>query len=253
MSRTIEEDLDWWDSPFIHIGGAGTHYPRRDAAGNLTSVKNGWHVRQIGPPEKRVHIIVNAEDGRSEELGDMDLSEFEGEWFDSHDVQGYLEDKYACKLNPRSSFAECIIDEEDEGVSEVHTSALRPRASIPTELPRLDQSSANPSTASSTTSTNRPSQSYNIASDGAFGLDMSFGHAGDFPKLVNHDISFDQTLGLDLAPGYNYDFSHSDVFHAGDMDLSMNIMNDVAAVLPGMRHGRRKTAWVDVSRLIDGE
>ncbi|KAG9188587.1 hypothetical protein G6011_07292 [Alternaria panax] len=251
MSRTIDEDLDWWDSPFIHLGGAGTHYPRRDAAGNIIHIKNGWNVRQIGSPERRIHIIENTEDGRSEELGDMDLSGFEGEWFDSHDVQGYLEDKYACKLDPRSSFAECVIDEEDEGVSEAHASALRPRTSISTVLPRLSDSSTDSPTASSTTSTNRSGQSYNISNNGAFGLDMSLGHTSDFPKLVNYDISFDQTLGLDLAPGYNYDFSHSDALHMGEMDLGMSIMNDVAGALPAARHKRRKTAWVDVSRLID--
>ncbi|RYO62455.1 hypothetical protein AA0116_g4829 [Alternaria tenuissima] len=253
MSRSIDEDLDWWESPFIHLGGAGTHYPRRDAAGNITHVRNGWNMRQIGPPEKRVHIIENTEDGRSEELGDLDLSGFEGEWFDCHDVQGYLEDKYACKLDPRSSFAECVIDEEDEGAPEVHSSALRPRPSIPTELPRLNNSSTNPATTSSNTSTNRPGQPYNMADNGAFGLDMSFGHTSDFPRLINYDISYDQTLGLDLAPGYNYDFSHSDGFHIGGMDLGMDIMNDVTAALPVVRQKRRKTGWVDVSRLIDGE
>ena len=92
-----------------------------------------------------------------------------------------------------------------------------------------------------------------MADNGAFGLDMSFGHTSDFPRLINYDISYDQTLGLDLAPGYNYDFSHSDGFHIGGMDLGMDIMNDVTAALPVVRQKRRKTGWVDVSRLIDGE
>jgi hypothetical protein len=253
MSRTIDEDLDWLDSPFIHIGGAGTHYPRRDAAGNLISVKGGWNVKKIGPPEKTVYITENTEDGRREEWPDVDLSGFEGEWFDCHDVQGYLEEKYACKFEPRSSFVECVIDQEDEGLSGVHASAPRPRPNIPTtELPRIGDRSDRPSTASSNASTIRPGQSYNVANNGAFGLDMSFGHTSDFPKLVNYDISFDQTLGLDLAPGYNYDFSHSDVFPMGDMDLGMNLANDVGAASP-MGRAKRKSAWIDISRLIDGE
>jgi hypothetical protein len=37
------------------------------------------------------------------------------------------------------------------------------------------------------------------------------------------------------------------------MDLGMDIMNDVTAALPVVRQKRRKTGWVDVSRLIDGE
>ncbi len=255
MTRTINEDLDYWEAPFIHLGGAGTHYPRRDAAGNVTSVKNGWIVRQIGPAEKKVHIIENTEDGRSEELSGVDLSGFEGEWFDCYDVQGYLEEKYACKLDPKSSFAECLIDEdEDEDeVSEAEGSAIRSRSRNATELPALHQSTTHRSTAPSAISINPPGNSYNIADNGTFGLDMSFGHTSGFPRLVNYEISFDQTLGLDLAPGYDYGFSHTNTFHMGDMDMGMNMMSNVTAALPVVRQKRKKTAWVDVSKLIDGK
>jgi hypothetical protein len=253
MARTIDEDLDLWESPFIHLGGAGTHYPRRDAAGNVIPVKNGWNVRHIGTTEKRLTIIENTEDGRREELRGVDISEYEGEWFDCYDVQGYLEDKYSCKLDPKSSFAECVIDADDEGRAEAHMNSVRSRPHSATDLVSLHQSSRNPSTLSSITSTNPPSSSYDIADNGAFALDMSFGNSGEYPKLVNYEISYDQTLGLDLAPGYDYGFSHPSAFHMGDMDLGMNMMSDVAAALPAVRQKRKKTAWLDVARLIDGE
>jgi hypothetical protein len=114
LSRSVNEDLDFWETPFIHLGGAGTHYPRKDANGNLLPRKNNWTVRQIGPLEKKVVRVENVVDGRWEDLSEMDLRGFEGEWFDAYDVQGYLEERWGCKLDPKSSFAECLVEDEDE-------------------------------------------------------------------------------------------------------------------------------------------
>lgn len=114
LSRSINEDLDFWETPFIHLGGAGTHYPRKDANGNILPIKNNWTVRQIGPVEKRMVRVENVADGRCEYLNDIDLTGFEGEWFDAWDVQGYLEEKWSCRLDPKSSFAECLVDDDGE-------------------------------------------------------------------------------------------------------------------------------------------
>lgn len=217
------------------------------------SVRNGWNVRQIGPAEKKVLIIENTEDGRSEELRGVDLRGYEGEWFDCYDVQGYLEEQYSCKLDPKSSFAECVIDVDDEELSRTPNSALRQRPHNTTSLPSIHQNSANTSAAPSATSTNPPNNPYNITNSGAFGLDLSFGNTGEFPRLVNYEISYDQTLGLDLAPGYDYGFAHTSAFHMDNMDLGINMMSDVAAALPVARQKRKKTAWLDVAKLIDGE
>lgn len=113
LSRSVNEDLDFWETPFIHLGGAGTHYPRKDAHGNLLPKKNNWTVRQIGPLEKKVVRVENVVDGRWEDLSEMDLRGFEGEWFDAYDVQGYLEERWGCKLDPKSSFAECLVEDEE--------------------------------------------------------------------------------------------------------------------------------------------
>jgi hypothetical protein len=114
LSRSVNEDLEFWETHFIHLGGAGTHYPRKDTNGNVVPKKNNWTVRQIGPIEKRMAHLENATDGRWEALSDMDLSGFEGEWFDAWDVQGYLEERYGCRLEPKSSFAECLVDDEEK-------------------------------------------------------------------------------------------------------------------------------------------
>lgn len=53
-------------------------------------------------------------DGRLKFLPDMDLTAYEGEWFDAYDVQGYLEEKWACRMDPKSSFAQCLIDDDGD-------------------------------------------------------------------------------------------------------------------------------------------
>jgi hypothetical protein len=54
LSRSIHEDLEFWETPFIHLGGAGTHYPRKDAYGNIVPKKNTWIIRPFGPVEKKM-------------------------------------------------------------------------------------------------------------------------------------------------------------------------------------------------------
>jgi hypothetical protein len=265
MSRTIDEDLDWWDHPFIHLGAAGTHYPRRDATGNILPVKNGWTVRSIGPREKKMNILVNTEDGRTEEMMGVDLSDMEGEWFDSHDVQGYLEEKYTCKLDPNSSFAECLVDDTEQQdtpanafkIPQAYDSTIQHTANDDPGFPSLSHSTSN-SSANSSISITPPDNAYSLPDTAPFGLDMSFNHTpttnypSDYPKLVNYDISFDQTLGLDLAPGFDYGIASNNTFQMGDMDLGLDMMGENVESLPVVRQKRKKSAWVDVSRLIDG-
>lgn len=222
MSRTVVEDLDWFEAPFAPLGGAGTHYPRRDAAGNVVP-RNFWGQEWIGPREKSLEGWGNVEGRAAQYLSTVDLSGFEGEWFDAYDVQGYLEEHYACKFNPSSSFAECLIDIEDKGPTNSY-------ANVPQQA-----------------QTNRGATANN-----GFGMDTSFGgtpapeYAGDFTQLVNHDISFDQTLGLDLAPGFDYGFTNNTSFGTGP---GIRAMGDDLEGLQVVKQ-RKRCAWIDVSRLI---
>jgi len=254
--RTIDEDLDWWDSPFLHVGGAGTHYPRRDPAGNVIPIKNAWTVRQIGPLEMKVSLMEHTEDGMSSELVGVDLRGYEGEWFDTHDVQGYLEDHYSCKIDPKSAYAECLVDDNDDQTEE-HTTS---RQTLVHERapPPLSQSSASSSAGSSNTAVNTPNNSYSLSGTGPYSLDMPFGNAtspnypNNFPRHVNYNPSF-ESLGLDLAPGFDYAFAGSNAFPIGDMGMGLEMMDGNVGSLPVVRQKRKKSAWVDVSRLVEGE
>ncbi|KAH7086288.1 hypothetical protein FB567DRAFT_67126 [Paraphoma chrysanthemicola] len=260
LSRSVNEDLDFWETPFIHLGGAGTHYPRKDGNGNILAKKNMWTIRQIGPLEKHMVRLENIADGRWQELDDVDLSAFEGQWFDAHDVQGYLEEHWGCRPNPKSSFAECIIEEDVEleapGAThlERHDTSGR-RASDASDTPELVHSTASSSTASSTTtSVSHPADLYKVP-DPPFGLDMSYqapqySHgANDFSKFSHIDLSFDQTLGLDLAPGFDYGFPADNSF--GEMNMALDLMEDSREVLPVVKQTRKKSAVLQLNILVD--
>jgi hypothetical protein len=104
LQRGTDESLENWHTPFIHLGGAGTHYPQKDEKGNIIPRPNSYYVRRTGP-------LTQLEDaqnpGVTMEL-DCDLSEFAGEWFDSHDVEGFLQEK-GVRIDPQASFAEAEI------------------------------------------------------------------------------------------------------------------------------------------------
>ncbi|KAL1965793.1 hypothetical protein VTN77DRAFT_5114 [Rasamsonia byssochlamydoides] len=94
MNRTADESLEDWAVPFFPVGGAGTHYPRRD---------NGYGLaRNVGPlPLHLAHI-------RHEDKTLQDIASaagFDGEWFDAYDVEGYLRER-GVFLEGHSSFFE---------------------------------------------------------------------------------------------------------------------------------------------------
>lgn len=97
------------------------------------------------------------------------------------------------------------------------------------------------------TGSNTPPTTTYPVPDPPFGLDMSFAA----PVFASNpvDLSFDQTLGLDLAPGYDYGFQNSSGFNV-DMNLGMDLMGEVEVV---PRQKKKKVAWVEVNIMIDGE
>lgn len=254
LSRNQYEDLDWWDTPFISLGGAGTHYPRRDARGNIIRQRNGWTVKEGGSTNKGTTRLQSLENGQYQDLEGVDLTGFEGEWFDAHDVEGYLEEKFTCKIDPKSSFAECYVEaaEDDDMMSQLS----RDRLSMPYlkgyQAPSLTNSSSVESADSHTPPANTfdsipepPNFTLNIHT----AVEPITAYPGDLPKIMNYDISFDQTLGLDLAPSYNYDFGH--INNMNNMNMRLDMMSDSFETIPVTREKRKKQVWVDVSRLID--
>lgn len=239
ISRGVVEDLDWYATPFLHLGGAGTHYRRRDADGRLIPLKNTWTIRQIGPLDRRLIRLESVDDGKIHDLQGVDLTGFEGEWFDAYDVQGYLEEQYYCRLDARSSFAECLI--EDEDVTFSGTDAISPSLS-------------RGSTTSISDASTPPAPQTFRAPQPAYGLQIPTNNAtvpNFFPNLPKQDrleISFDQTLGLDLAPGYDMGFAGTSAYST----LGLN-MNGQTEQQPVIKQKTKKLAWVDVEKMIDSK
>lgn len=268
LSRGIDDDLDWWETPFLQVGGAGTHYPPRDAAGRVLPSKNAWRVRQPGCPTSRTTQLEHTLDGRLETLDGVDLSGLEGQWFDAHDVQGYLEEVYACKINPGNSLAECLIEDDNStGISYQprsfsHYDATARRASHESTRSGLVSNSTNssastPSASFSSSISNMP-RCDGLLNTVRFSLDVEFGQestpilSSEIQNLIDYDHSFGQTLGLEITPGYEDAFAGVSSSNVAAEVPEMKMLGNEMASLPVVRHTREKIVTIDVNRLING-
>lgn len=92
----IDDSLELLVMPFYGIGGAGTHYPRRDAAGYPVYPENmrepnrilDQAVGAVLDEDTATAVDTRTRPGRQRQL---QMLGFDGDWFDCHDVQGYLE------------------------------------------------------------------------------------------------------------------------------------------------------------------
>jgi hypothetical protein len=86
----LDEAPELWDVPFFLLGGAGTHYPRRDRTGKPILPPNTLPMSEL------ISALVHQRTGpRSFQSGHDVLADLglNGEWLDSHDVEGYLKEK----------------------------------------------------------------------------------------------------------------------------------------------------------------
>lgn len=103
LKRRAGESLENWNVPFFHIGGAGTHYPRRDDEGNPIYPPNMVSPAKAFGPQPYVQAETPRAETSVQEL--LNNIGFGGIWFDSHDVEEYLKTK-GIFLDGQSSFVE---------------------------------------------------------------------------------------------------------------------------------------------------
>ncbi|KAF2793550.1 hypothetical protein K505DRAFT_276815 [Melanomma pulvis-pyrius CBS 109.77] len=276
LSRGTDEELDCWDAPFIHLGGAGTHYPRKDARGNVIPIPNSWTVRSIGPPCTKLVRLESITDSSKDHNLNIDLTGFEGEWFDAYDVQGYLEEVKGCHIDPKDSFTEVYVEVDEELEQEPESSGslsfskkvnldfsgIPSASTYPSNSPSLSYGSGSePSTSSRGTPTNSTGGMEPMLgqSDSPFGLDMGAG-GFDFAKFnvngIDHSSLYDQPLGLDLAPGFDANLNttmagFSPTTFDNMSNLGLDLMGGGAAQLPVVKPKQRKAVWFDVTKFID--
>ncbi|KAL9089269.1 MAG: hypothetical protein Q9165_005837 [Trypethelium subeluteriae] len=142
LTKSTNESLEFWQTPFIRLGGAGTHYPRLNDDGTAYFAPNSYNVHQVGP-ESNLIQLRSVDDGSVYCDLLIDISGYEGEWFDPNDIEGYLASK-GIYIDPQSSFADFQIPESElpELSRSPHGSEAMSLSSNPT-TPSLQDSSTN--------------------------------------------------------------------------------------------------------------
>ena len=108
--------------PFFRVGGAGTHFPRRDDNGKPIYPPNMHSPASVFRPLR----WLEPETPRAEDTTDKMLEAigYGGEWFDAHDVEEYLKTK-GVFLDGTSSFIE--IDPSTISLPALTTTASTPK------------------------------------------------------------------------------------------------------------------------------
>ncbi|QSZ35548.1 hypothetical protein DSL72_008418 [Monilinia vaccinii-corymbosi] len=115
LGSSAKESLQEWRAPFVHLGGAGTYYPNQgpDTDNDLMpKFRTGFSMGPFSASFKPTRDSISS---------DMKctIPGFEGEFFDSNDVEGYLRG-HGFDLTPAADFITGQIDLED--LSEVNNS-----------------------------------------------------------------------------------------------------------------------------------
>lgn len=108
LDRGLDDPLDFWEAPLLHIGGAGTHYPLRGRPSSAQGHRSKYHLGMIGP--QMLNLLDNVVQARPAADISVEIEGFEGTWFDPYDVEGYLESK-GITIDPSVSFVEAEIAE----------------------------------------------------------------------------------------------------------------------------------------------
>jgi hypothetical protein len=101
LRRGVKESLEDLSFQFLTIGGAGTHYPRRDQHENI-GYPNQALPESVHEYIPRLEAETFLGNNLQESLESRDLS---GIWFDPYDVDGFLRER-GIFLDGDSSFAE---------------------------------------------------------------------------------------------------------------------------------------------------
>lgn len=108
LARGLDDPLDFWEAPLLHIGGAGTHYPTRGRPDSANKNRSKFHLGMIGP--QMLNLLEDVVQARPATDISVEVEGFEGTWFDPYDVEGYLESK-GVTIDPSVSFVEAEITE----------------------------------------------------------------------------------------------------------------------------------------------
>ena len=135
VSRTTRDGLERWEVPWLHLGGAGLHFPRANVDGE--SSPPAWWAEEAPMGPRR---LVQPETPHPHTMTITDIIRkvrAEGDWYDSSDVEQYLRSK-GLYLDGQSTIVE--ITEPEDSVPELQETQMpsnsTPDASSPLESTR---------------------------------------------------------------------------------------------------------------------
>lgn len=134
VKRNTKEPLAEWQNPFVHIGGSGTFYPDTDPSNDLVRPKfrTGYSMGPLTTSAAETDEFLS-EDMRCSIPG------YEGKFFDSNDVEGYLRGR-GLEIPPAADFvtAELDISILTEASSPRSNSSVDPLSPKTPESPALN-------------------------------------------------------------------------------------------------------------------
>lgn len=241
LDRGLEDPLDFWDAPLLHIGGAGTHYPRREEIQTMQPRKPVFHLGMIGP--QMLNLLENVVQARPNVDISVEIAGFEGEWFDPYDIEGYLESK-GIHIDPTVSFVEAEITDF-------------PEISLGTSTGSSTRTSTGPGSRTSTSNWDpdqwselqgieadlaRWQEIDNVQVNGLSDVGFSDTNTGSW---MNLQPSADQTTGKTTPMGMPYGQPYVNGLHSSFMGYGQ------AAVVPP--EPTKKVVIIDVAKFVKGE
>jgi hypothetical protein len=234
LAKSPGLSIETYQTPFIHLGGAGLHY-------NTEHVTNGY-ILKPGPVQRYVTLESVDGTGMAQEI-EFDMKDYEGEWFDSNDVEGYLRSK-GIHIDPQSTFVEGQLEADIVTSSQ---GSPTPADIFSSPSPSASNLSPNPSTPKTVQETANWGEigvwdsgaSWNTTAAGW--LMGSGDKTPDFPTSDWTGVANSASWGYSNTVGVG---PSSDYNNYGATHLARE---------PTLKVVAKKTVTIDVSKLIDGK
>jgi hypothetical protein len=106
LETSSKDSLFAWRAPFVHLGGSGTYYPQNETLTGpmMPKFRTGMSMGPFSPPVINTRETAMFDDFR------INMPGFEGEFFDSNDVEGYLRGR-GIDIPPNVEFVTVDLDQ----------------------------------------------------------------------------------------------------------------------------------------------
>jgi hypothetical protein len=106
METNSKDSLYAWRAPFVHLGGSGTYYPQNETLNGpmMPKFRTGMSMGPFSPQVINTRETAMFDDFR------INMPGFEGEFFDSNDVEGYLRGR-GIDIPPNVEFVTVDLDQ----------------------------------------------------------------------------------------------------------------------------------------------